>query len=177
MLVHAQDAPLGILVSRHTAEDTLGECLLETSRVFAAFGEAPCAHTPKLHLHEVDEAAPPLDVKERSLVADLVGKSSLPMWTACVLPSRQARLGMDIVIHMAPSRATRRIQVFSSTHAAIAWLLTLRPEAHARLLPLLRDVEKAAKSSRITAKDLRHLTTPAPRPATTGVRAPRQNRQ
>ena len=109
-----------------------------------AFDSLPCVHTPKLHLLEVDEDAPLPSVAERTLLAEL-GRtaSSKPRWVACVVPMRQARLAMDIVILLSPSAPGRRMQAFSTRAAALAWLLTKRPEAQAPCLRLLRDVRRA----------------------------------
>ncbi len=101
-------------------------------------------------------------LRERELIAEIARKSAAPRWVACVITSRQARLAMDIVMMMAPARPTRRIKAFDTTHAGVAWLLTPRPEAQARLLSLVREVERLAETNRVTARDLRHLRTPAP---------------
>ena len=140
MFVHAQDTPQGILVSRHTAQGTVTESMREASSVVPAFYAAPCMRTPKLHLLGVEEGAQMPGLREREQLAELAGRSTVPRWVACVLPLRKARLAMDIVMMLAPARPARRIQAFDSTEAAVAWLLTPRPDAQRRLLEILNRV-------------------------------------
>jgi hypothetical protein len=160
MFVHAQDAALGLLVSRQTADGTLRDTLTEATRVIRELDVLPCVHTPKLHLIEVEPGSPLPTLAERTQLTELSRIATSPRWIAVVVPDRQARLVMDIVVLLSPKPPSRRLQAFSSTHSALAWLLTLRPEAHARCMSLLQELDKLALSSRTTARDLRHLRMP-----------------
>ncbi len=162
MFVHAHDAALGLLVSRQTADGTMRETLTEATRAIRELDAQPSVHSPKLHLIEVEPGSPLPTLAERTELTELSRISTSPRWIAVVVPDRRARLVMDIVVLLSPKPANRRMQAFSSTHSALAWLLTLRPEAHARCLSLLQELDKLVVANRTTARDLRHLRTPSP---------------
>jgi hypothetical protein len=160
MFVHAEDAALGVIVSRHTAEGTLREAIAAATRVVKAFDVVPCAHLPKLHLIEIDPGAPLPAMADRAALAELARATKSPRWMACVLPARQARLVADIVLLLAPARADRRLQVFETRGAAMAWLLTTRPEVQARMLSLASEVDRLAQEHRSAAGEAQELRAP-----------------
>ncbi len=162
VFVHAQDSRLGLLVSRLTSDGTLRAGIPEMTRTVRAFDASPSSASPKLHLFEVEAGAPLPSVADRAQLAEIVSSSAVKRWVAVVVHTKVARLAMDIILLLSPAQEHRRIKAFESTEAALAWLLTLRPEAHDRCLSLIRQVERDAESSRITGKDLRHLMTPVP---------------
>ncbi len=140
MLLHAGDLERGLLASRYRAGGTAEAAILELQRVLATFDARVPAHTPLLHVMVCERGAALPGFSERALLSAVARSCKVPWWFACVSPSAMVRLAMDIVLLIAPTPALRRVEAFSTEAAAHAWLLSTRPDAHARLLSLVQQV-------------------------------------